>query len=97
MTPAKVNRIEITLSDDKLASLDAARGLVPRAAFIKHWTEVGINTALALSSSETPKPLTVDDVSAELGKRVSSRNVMPRGSASPSLERFSKAQRKGKG
>lgn len=58
MTPAKVHRIEITLSDDKLASLDAARGLVPRAAFIKHWTEVGINTALALSSSETPEPAT---------------------------------------
>jgi hypothetical protein len=40
MTPA--NRIEITLSDEKLAELDRARGLVPRATFVKHLIDVGL-------------------------------------------------------
>ncbi len=49
MTPA--NRIEITLSDEKLAELDRARGLVPRATFVKHAVDMAVAGDLARTRS----------------------------------------------
>lgn len=70
MTPAKVHRIEITLSDDKLASLDAARQHEPRASFIKRAIDAQVRAAL--SSSEAPEP------AREEGPRRSDGTIIPR-------------------
>ena len=68
MTPA-TNRIEITLSDDKLAALDDARGREPRASFIKHALDV------ALSASETPD--TREAYGKHLGEAVEQVRALP--------------------
>ena len=40
-----IHRIEITLSDDRLEALDAARGHEPRASFIKRALESALSAA----------------------------------------------------
>jgi hypothetical protein len=42
MSPRQQHRIEITLTDERLAALDEARGHEPRASFIKRWVDKGI-------------------------------------------------------
>lgn len=89
MTPVMVR-----IPDDLRDLIDAVRGDVPRERWIRRTLEA------ALSSSETPEEALnriAQSSPEELGmSRSQARmNAVQRGSASPSLERFSKAQRKG--
>lgn len=99
---ANDTRIELRLPTDLLARIDGARGLVPRAAFVRQALEDAVGdgggfppadtTPAAVPVGRTPHPevpVSEEAPVAASGERIPSRPTPPRGQ--PKAERKAKA------
>ena len=82
---ANDTRLELRLPADLLNQIDAARGDVPRAAFVRRILEDRVSPPTA-----APEPVSEEAPVAASGERIPSRPTPPRGQ--PRAERKAKAQ-----
>lgn len=73
------NRIEITLSDERLAALDTARGHEPRASFIKRALDAATTGPARMPATDTEAKLAKLSASVPRGKPASAFTPRPKG------------------
>lgn len=82
-----MTRIEITLAEGMTAKLDEARGLVPRATYIKHVLDGHLGASEVLGKALDQINQTPPE-KLGMSRSEARKQAVQRGSGSPSLERF---------